>query len=126
MTFAQTWRLTPFAETSRPVAGVETILAIGIGEFLDRHRFAGQRGLVDEQVLRSEQAQVGRHHVPRGQIDDVAWHERIKLRPAYNRAYGRADLGKSMPMPDKVAKLSDKNWNNLFAQTAKTLETGRD
>jgi len=54
----------------------------------------------------------------------IAWHERIKLRPAYGRAYGRTDLGKSMPMPEKTEALSEEKWRNLFGQTAGTLASG--
>lgn len=50
----------------------------------------------------------------------IAWHERIKTRPAYTKCYQREDLKKSMPMPDLTGKLSDEKWNNLFGQTAKT------
>ena len=41
-------------------------------EFLDRHRLAGERRLVDEEVLRGEQAQVRRDHVAGREGDDVA------------------------------------------------------
>lgn len=53
----------------------------------------------------------------------VAWHERIKERPAYARTY-RPDLGKSMPMPEKTGALSAEKWDNLFNQTAETLASG--
>ena len=41
-------------------------------ELLRRHRLAGQRGLVDEQILCRDQAQVGRDHVTCRQPHDVA------------------------------------------------------
>jgi GST-like protein len=53
----------------------------------------------------------------------VAWHERIKARPAYERAYLREDLQKSMPMPDVVGNFDEEKWNLLFGQTARTFAT---
>ncbi|MCY1293257.1 hypothetical protein D9M70_425130 [compost metagenome] len=46
-----------------------------LGAFLHRHRFAGQRGFVDVEVLHAEQAQVGRHLVAGGQRHHVAGHQ---------------------------------------------------
>ena len=42
---------------------------------LDRHGFAGQRRLVDAQVARADEAQVGRHLVPALDEDEVAGHD---------------------------------------------------
>jgi hypothetical protein len=46
-----------------------------LDELLDRHRFARQRGLADEQVLGGEQARIGRDHVAGRERDHVARHE---------------------------------------------------
>ena len=45
------------------------------GVLVDRHRFAGQRGLLDLQVDALDQAQVGRDVVARLQQHDVAGHQ---------------------------------------------------
>ena len=47
------------------------------GHFLHRQRFAGQRGLGDEQIPRLQDTQVGRDHVSRRQPDDVARHQLV-------------------------------------------------
>jgi len=62
-------------------AGFQRCLCVDVGtsKFLHRHRFAGQCGLIDEQVLGTEQAQIGRHHVARGQVYNVARHQRVDL-----------------------------------------------
>ena len=56
---------------------------------LGRHRLAGQSGLVDEQVLGFEQAQIGRNHVAGGQPHDIARHERL------DRDFGRIGVARS-------------------------------
>ena len=48
---------------------------VGSSDLLNRHRFAGERRLVDEEVLRRNQSEVGGDHVAGGQQDDVAGHE---------------------------------------------------
>jgi hypothetical protein len=52
--------------------------------FFHRQRFAGQRGLGDEQIARLHDAQVRRDHIPRRQLDDVARHQLVdrQLQPA--------------------------------------------
>ncbi len=40
-----------------------------------RQRFAGERGLDDEQVLRRNQPHIAGNHVAGGELDDVAGHE---------------------------------------------------
>ena len=44
---------------------------------LDGQRLARQRRLADEQVLRRDEAHVGRHHVARREVDDVAGHQLV-------------------------------------------------
>jgi hypothetical protein len=43
--------------------------------FFYRHRFAGQRGLVEEEVLGGQHAHVGGHHIAGGEQDDIARHQ---------------------------------------------------
>ncbi len=54
------------------------------GHFLHRQRFAGQRGLGDEQIPRLQDTQVRRDHIPRRQPDNVARHQLVdrQLQPA--------------------------------------------
>src|SRR6516164_2395306 len=52
-------------------------LLVWMAKFFSRHGFASQGGLVDEQVLCLEQAQIGRNHVAGRQFDDVAWDQRF-------------------------------------------------
>ena len=42
---------------------------------LDRHRFAGEGRLADEQILGADQADVRGNHVSGGEVHDVARHE---------------------------------------------------
>ena len=62
----------------RQVERAVRALRAGVRELLRRHGLAGQRGLVDEQVLGLEQPQVGRDHVAGGQPHDVAGHQRLE------------------------------------------------
>ena len=60
------------------VRQVEGILAVAIARvriFLGGHGFAGQRRLVDEQILGFEQAEFGRNYVAGGKPDDISRHE---------------------------------------------------
>ena len=54
----------------------------------DRHRLAGERGLIDEKVLGRQQPQVRRDHVAGGDIDDVAGYELVD-----GNLYEALDLG---------------------------------
>ena len=45
---------------------------------LDRHGFAGERCLDDEQVLGGEQPDIAGDHVAGGELDDVAGNELLK------------------------------------------------
>jgi hypothetical protein len=63
---------------------VETPVA-GVRIFLGRHRFAGERRLVDEQILRFEEPQVRRYHVAGGQPHHIARHQRL------NGSFGEID-----------------------------------
>ena len=49
----------------------------GIG-LLDRHGFAGQRRLDDEQVLGRQEPHIAGHHVAGGELHDVAGHELLE------------------------------------------------
>jgi len=60
----------------------------GVRELLHRQRLAGERCLVDEQVLGLEQAQVGRNHVAGGQLDHVAG-DHARQRNLHLRGTGR-------------------------------------
>ena len=57
---------------------VELLSSQAMREFFRRHGLAGQRGLVDEQVLGLEQPQVRRDHVAGGQPHDVAGNQRLE------------------------------------------------
>ena len=59
----------------RQVEGIVAVLVARVGVFLGGHGLARQGGLVDEQVLGFEQAQVRRDHVARGKPHDIARHE---------------------------------------------------
>ncbi len=48
---------------------------MGVGELLDRHGLAGEGRLVDEQIFRRDQPQIGGDHVARRQQDDIAGHD---------------------------------------------------
>jgi hypothetical protein len=78
--------------------GVSAMPTWAAATFLQRHRLAGQRRLVDEQVLGRDQSKVGRDHVACRQQDDVARHElldrhvsgvvRVRFSlPAHGRGY---------------------------------------
>ena len=73
--------LVPMKQSSAAAAGRRRVPAVA-RTLLGRQRFAGQRRLVDEQVLGREQPGVGGHHVSGRQVDDVTRHERNRqLRP---------------------------------------------
>ena len=71
---------------------------MGLRVLLERHRLAGQRRLVDEEILRRDQPHVRRDHVAGRQQHDVAGHELLDrhfdmiLRCArYLATHGRGD-----------------------------------
>ena len=55
--------------------GVSAVTDVGGSELLERHRLAGERRLVNEEVLRRDQPEIGGDHVARRQQDDIAGHE---------------------------------------------------
>ena len=64
--------LVPRKQVFEPLDGRDTPAQVaGVG-FLDRHGFAGQRGLDDEQVLGGEQPDIAGDHVAGGEFHDVA------------------------------------------------------
>ena len=72
-------RTTVVFMNAEPGAVAEGGLGVGHGRgpLLDRHRLAGQRGLVDRQVRRHHQAAVGRDPVAGLEQHDVAGHELV-------------------------------------------------
>ena len=63
------------------VGQIERVLDVRwrrVGFAFHRQGFAGERRLVQEQVLGGEQPHVGRHHVTGGQVDDVARHQQLE------------------------------------------------
>ena len=59
----------------RQVEGIVAVLVAGVGVLLGGHGLARQGGLIDEEVLGFEQAQVRRDHVACGKPHDIARHE---------------------------------------------------
>ena len=53
------------------------VAVIGVRILLGRHGFAGQGGLVDEEILGLKQPQIGRDHVAGGQPHDIAGDQRF-------------------------------------------------
>jgi len=53
----------------------------------------------------------------------LAWHARIKERPAYARTYLRTDITRTNP--SDAENMTPDQWNLVFAQTAETLTAGR-
>ena len=48
-----------------------------LGELLHRQGFAGHGRLVDEQILRAQNAAIGRDHVAGGEHDHIAGHQQL-------------------------------------------------
>jgi hypothetical protein len=84
------WTMTPVVGKVQRVFGGP---GGGGRELLDRHRLAGESRLVDEEVLRGEQAQVRGDHVPGRDGDEIA---RNDLFHRYlGKAFDLRDVGRS-------------------------------
>jgi hypothetical protein len=80
-----------------------------VGELLRRHRLAGERGLVDEQVLGFQQAQVRRDHVAGRKPHHVARDERLdrhldELRTAATPPHARGGLHHGLQARRRVVR----------------------
>ena len=58
-----------------PIADRQRRLAEGGRRFFDRHRFAGERGLVDREIDRLQHTRVGRHAIAHADDDHVSRHQ---------------------------------------------------